>query len=85
MFGLQLKCDLALQYPRAEGYHADKSCKPRPLVILLATQAFVVRACEEDAVAVALGVALANNDVAVAVNLCCVHVHSPLLWRAMIC
>jgi len=62
-----------------EGHTAEMSGKPRPLVILLATQAFVVSACEKDGVAVALGVTLANNDVAVAVNLCGIHVYSPLL------
>ena len=48
-------------------------------------QALVVCACEENAVAVALGVTLADDDVAVAVNLCGVHSQTPALWRAMIC
>ena len=39
----------------------------------LPVQAFVVSAREEDAVAVAFTVTFANNDVAEAVNLCCVH------------
>ena len=46
-------------------------------MILLATQAFVVSASEKDGVAVALYITLADNDVAVAVNLCCIHIHSP--------
>jgi len=56
-----------------EGHTAEMSCKPRSLVILLATQAFVVSASKKDAVAVALYITLANNDVAVAVNLCGIH------------
>ena len=39
----------------------------------LATQAFVVRAPVEHLIAVAFHCTLANNDVAVAVNLCCIH------------
>ena len=39
----------------------------------LAGQAFVVCAREENAIAVALGVTLADNHIAVAVNLCGIH------------
>jgi hypothetical protein len=73
MVGLSVVVGISTAMPPFRGHHTVNSCKPRPLVILLATQAIVVRACEEDGVAVALGVTLANNDVAVAVNLCGVH------------
>jgi tRNA pseudouridine-54 N-methylase len=43
----------------------------------LAAKALVVSASKKDAVAVALYITSANNDVAVAVNLCCIHIHSP--------
>ena len=57
-----------LQYPRARRHHSQNLGGNQ-----LAAEAFVVCASEENAVAIALGVTLADNDVAVAVNLCGVH------------
>jgi hypothetical protein len=64
VFPYGLKCDLALVNPA--GLTADKSCN-------LFAEAVVVTASEKDAVAVAFNVTLADDDVAVAVNLCGVH------------
>jgi hypothetical protein len=59
-----------------EGHTAEMSCGNQ-----LAAEAFVVCASEKDAVTIALGVTLANNDVAVAVNLCGVHDQDPFTMR----
>ena len=45
----------------------------------LAVKAIVVRAPTKDLIARAFYFTLANNDVAVAVNLCGIHNYSPLL------
>lgn len=45
----------------------------------LAAKALVISPSEKDGVAVAFHFTSANNDVAMAVNLCGVHTYSPLL------
>jgi hypothetical protein len=72
MFDLSVEVRTSTAMHPCKVHHADSSFD-------FAGQAFVVRACKKDAVAVALGVTLADNDVAESVHLCGVHNYSPLL------